>query len=173
MYKECKTKQSCERQKEFEQTLIKMMEKLEYKEITVTALCREMEVPRKAFYRYFDGIEDVLNALTDEMILGAVLHVENQIELEDFFAYWKKHKFFLDVLEEHGLSQKLMERTFAMVIASERLDMTSGEAIKSSAYISAMLTLVIMWHHNGMKQSVSEMKMLVLEMFDSGSKTTN
>ena len=170
MYKECKTLQSRERQKKFKQTLFKMMEKQEFKEITVTALCREMEVPRKAFYRYFDTIEDVLNALTDEIITEASFYVDGQMELEAFFEYWKRQKAFLDVLEKNGLSQKLMDCCFSIVINSEQFDMTSAEAMKSSAYISAMVTLVVMWHHNGMKQSVGEMKHLVLEMFAGESK---
>jgi len=170
MYKKCKTKASTERQKQFEQTLLELMEKQLYKEITVSALCKEMGAPRKAFYRYFDSIEDVLNALTDEIIIKASLHVEGQIELEKFFEYWKKEKAFLDVLQKNGLSQKMMERCFSMVLANERLDMNSVAAMKRAGYISAMLTLVTMWHHNGMKQSVGEMKNLVLEMFVNDSK---
>jgi len=170
MYKKCKTKASTERQKQFEQTLLELMEKQLYKEITVSALCKEMGAPRKAFYRYFDSIEDVLNALTDEIIIKASLHVEGQIELEKFFEYWKNEKAFLDVLQKNGLSQKMMERCFFMVLANESLDMTSVEAMKRVGNISAMLTLVTMWHHNGMKQSVGEMKNLVLEMFVNDSK---
>lgn len=172
MYKECKTFQSSERQKTFEKTLLEMMKKQDFKEITVSELCKEMGVPRKAFYRYFDAKEDVLNALTDEILLGAVLHVETQIELEKFFEYWKNQKAFLDVLEKNGLSEKLMERTFSLWLDRERLNMLSGEAMKSAGYISAMLTLVIMWHHNGMVQSVGEMKSLVLEMFAGNSKSS-
>lgn len=172
MYKECKTSQSSERQKVFGETLLKMMKKQDFKEITVSALCKEMGVPRKAFYRYFDTKEDVLNALTDEILLGAVLHVESQIELEKFFEYWRNQKDFLDILEKNGLSEKLMERTFSMWLDREQLDMTSGEAMKSSGYIAAMLTLVVMWHHNGMRQSVDEMKGLVLEMFAGNSKSS-
>lgn len=173
MYKECKTQKSGERQKEFVQTLLKMMKKQDFKAITVSALCKEMGAPRKAFYRYFDSMEDVLNALTDEVIIEASLHVEGQIELEDFFEYWRKEKAFLDVLQKNGLSQKMMERCFFMAMANERLDMTSAEAMKRASYIAAMLTLVTMWHHNGMKQSVGEMSKLVLEMFVNDSRNKN
>ena len=170
MYKQCKTLKSRDRQKEFEQTLLRMMEKQLFKEITVSALCREMGAPRKAFYRYFDSMEDVLNALTDEVIVEASLHVDGQIELERFFEYWRKETAFLDVLQKNGLSQKMMERCFSMVLADECLDMNSVNAMKRAGYISAMLTLVTMWHHNGMKQSVGEMKNLVLQMFVNESK---
>lgn len=124
MYKECKTLKSNERQKEFERTLLKMMESQDFKSITVSALCRKMGTPRKAF---------------------------------------------LDVLQKNGLSQKMMERCFAKELINEYLDMTSIEAMKRASYIAAMLTLVTMWHHNGMKHSVGEMKKLVLEMFVNDS----
>lgn len=166
MYKECKTLKSCERQKKFEQTLIKMMEEKPFEEITVSALCKKMGAPRKAFYRYFDGIEDVLNALLDEILLSAFLHIEVRVELEKFFRYWKEQKILLDILEKNGLSQKMVDRSFALALSSERLEVLSGTDMKYAGYVSAILTMVIMWHHSGMRQSVEEMKMLVLEMFD-------
>ena len=169
MYKECKTLKSSERQKQFEVTLLKMMEAQSFKDITVTALCRELGAPRKAFYRYFEEMEDVLNALMDEILLAAFMHVEGQIELEKFFAYWKKQKTFLDVLEKNGLSQKMMDRAFALMMSTERLDGQSGKGMKYAGYISAILTMIVMWHHSGMKQSVEEMKNLVVEMFSGDS----
>ena len=92
MYKECKTLRSCERQREFGKMLLKIMEKQDLKKITVSALCREMKVPRRSFYRYFDTIEDVLDALTDEVVIAASFRVDRQIDLEAFFEYWKNHE---------------------------------------------------------------------------------
>ena len=166
MYKKCKTLQSSERQREFVHTFFEMMKKKQFKEITVSALCKEMGAPRKAFYRYFDGIEDVLNALLDEILLSAFLHIEVRVELEKFFLFWKEQKILLDVLEKNGLSQKMMDRYFALALSNERLDTPSGKDLKYAGYVSAILTMIIMWHHSGMRQSVEEMKMLVLEMFD-------
>ena len=165
MYKECKTKQSCERQKEFEQTLIKMMENQKFGDITVSALCREMGVPRKAFYRYFDHMDDVLYALMDEMLAAAFLYMEIRPELEKFFEYWYQRKNFLDVLEKNELSQKMIDRSFSLIMTSEHLETMTKKEMMYGSYISAILTLVIMWHHTGMKQSVEEMTELVKEMF--------
>lgn len=165
MYKKCKTVQSCERQKEFEQTLIRMMEHTSYEEVTVSALCREMGVPRKAFYRYFDRMEDVLDALVDEMIDAAFLRIEVKAKLEVFFEYWKKQAYLLDVLEKNDMSQKLMDRALTFIITSEHMEAMTGTEMKYAGYVAAILTLVIMWHHTGMKKSVEEMKALTMEMF--------
>ena len=170
MYKKCKTFKSSERQKEFEQILLKMMEKQSFKEITVSALCREVGAPRKAFYRYFEGIEDVLYALMDEMLYTAFFHMEVRLELEKFFEYWRDNSSFLDVLEKNGLSQKLIDRSYTLIMTSEKLEAMTRREMKYAGYISAILTLVIMWHHSGMRQSVEEMKELVLEMFQVDSE---
>ena len=165
MYKKCKTKQSSERQKAFEQTMLKMMETIPFEEITVSALCKEMGAPRKAFYRYFDRMEDVLYALMDEVMKAAFFHMEVRMELDKFFEYWKSQKAFLDVLEKNELSQKMMDRAFTLIMTSERLEAMTKTEMMYAGYISAILTLVIMWHHTGMKQSPEEMKELVMEMF--------
>lgn len=165
MYKKCKTLKSSERQKEFEQTLLKMMETVSFSEITVVELCREMGVPRKAFYRYFERMDDVLDALMDEILYAAFFYMEVRVELEKFFDYWKQQRGILDVLEKNGLSQKLMDRAFTFVMTSEHLDELTSTEMKYAGYVSAIMTLVIMWHHSGMHKSVEEMKDLILEMF--------
>lgn len=165
MYKKCKTLKSSERQKEFEKTLLKMMEKTSFSDITVVALCQEMGVPRKAFYRYFDRIEDVLDALMDEVLYAAFFYMEVRVELEKFFGYWKQEKYILDILEKNGLSQKLMDRAFTLVMTSGQLETLTSTEMKYAGYVSAIMTLVIMWHHSGMRMSVKEMEDLTIEMF--------
>ena len=55
MYKLCKTEQSVRRQREIENCLFDILKEKKYDEITITELCERMNIPRKAFYRYFDG----------------------------------------------------------------------------------------------------------------------
>lgn len=165
MYKECKTLASSERQKQFEETLLKLMKKQPFKEITVSALCREMEAPRKAFYRYFDSVEDVLYALMDKVLHGGFSQMENRLELELFFQFWMERRELLDILEKNGLSQKLMDRSYSLILTSEKLEAMTKKEMMYAGYVSAILTLVIMWHHTGMRQSPEEMKELVHEMF--------
>ena len=41
----------------------------------------------------------------------------------------------------------------------------SSKELKYAGYISAIMTMLISWHHAGMKQSEKEMSILVKEMF--------
>ena len=69
MYKLCKTEQSAARQKELEQGLLAAMSVQNYEEITISDLCKKMNIPRKSFYRYFTSKEGALHALLDHTIL--------------------------------------------------------------------------------------------------------
>ena len=55
MYKLCKTEQSANRQRSLEQGLLQAMQIKHFDEISVSDLCAQLDVPRKAFYRYFDS----------------------------------------------------------------------------------------------------------------------
>ena len=69
MYKVCKTKQSAERQRYIVDCLMEMLFSMPFHEITVQALCKKADIPRKTFYRYFEGKEDVFDAMVDQVML--------------------------------------------------------------------------------------------------------
>lgn len=165
MYKICKTEKSAERQKQFQEILLSMMEEQSYQSITVTALCEKMGTSRRVFYRYFETLEDVLNAIVDEVLAGAYYHLEVRVEILKFFCYWKEHKAFLDVLAKNGQSQKLVDRSFSIILSNLTLEQVTAKEMKYSGYISAIITMVVMWHHSGMKNSPEEMTELMAEMF--------
>ncbi len=165
MYKICKTEKSIERQKLFQTTLLTMMKKQRYQEITVTALCKEMEIPRKTFYRYYDTLEDVLYAIIDSAITESFLYLEIKADLVGFFYYWKKYKALLDVLEKSGLSPWMMNRIYGRFHKSIYKEDYSNEDLRYSGYIAAIMTMLLTWHHSGMKQSEEEMSQQVRHLF--------
>lgn len=164
MYKQCKTIKTVQRQKEFEKTLLSMMERMDYRDISISALCREMKVQRKTFYRYFDGIEDVLNIMIDEVMQEAFLFLEGTPEIERFFDFWKSKRRFLDILAQHHLSSLLLNRT------SERILLLSGETVTIKglrwiSYAAAFVSIVIIWHRGGLLQSAEELADMVRKIY--------
>ena len=69
MYKLCVSEQSAQRQRELEAGLLELMQTRSYEDITVSDLCDHLEIPRKAFYRYFSGKDGALHALLDHTLL--------------------------------------------------------------------------------------------------------
>lgn len=164
MYKICKTAKSEERQIEFQNTLIKMLEKKKLKEVTIVELCKEMQVSRKTFYQYFDTVEDILYSMIDRELQKGFLHLEIRPDIEDFFTFWKEKKWLLDILQDNGLSQILVDRTYFYSNITEEKRYTISN-MKYAGWISAIITVLLLWHHGGMQQSTEEMKELIITMF--------
>ncbi len=160
MYKICKTEKSIERQELFQLTLLSMMDKHKYQEISVTSLCKEMGIPRKTFYRYYDTLEDVLYSMIDEALAQSFLCMEVTLDLEGFFAQWKNWKCLLDMLQKNGMSSVMVDRIYERLGESMHKERFSSDDVRYSASISAIMTMVFTWHHSGMKQSVEEMSEL-------------
>lgn len=164
MYKICKTPKSEARQREFQDTLIKMLEKQKMKDITIVALCQEMGISRKTFYQYFDTIEDVLYATIDKELRNGFLLLEITPQVVEFFQFWKDRKNLLDLLEKNGMSELLVYRA-NFLSDLEKGEMYTLQKMKYAGWMSALLTVLVLWHHGGMKQSLEEMTELVYDMF--------
>lgn len=165
MYKMCKTEKSIERQKLFQTTLLEMMKKQTYQGITVTSLCKEMQIPRKTFYRYYDTLEDVLHLLLDDTVREAFLYLEVKADLIGFYTYWKRKKSFLDVLERSGLSSLLVNRIYDRLSEHDIEKEITDEDLRFAGYVAAIMTILLIWHHSGMKQSPEEISLQVKHMF--------
>ena len=167
MYKICKTAKSEMRQQEFQDTLLKMLKTQKMKDITIVSLCQEMEISRKTFYQYFDTIEDVLYIMIDKELRNAFLLLEYNPEVENFFGFWIEHKELLDILQRNELSNILVERAYNFSDIYRDANYTI-QTMKHAGWISSIITVLVLWHHGGMKQSPDEMQKMIYEMFHIG-----
>ena len=165
MYKICKTPKSEARQAEFQATLLRLLEKQKLKDITIVSLCQEMGISRKTFYQYFDTIEDVLYAMVDRELRNGFLCLEITPEIDKFFVFWKKQKWLLDVLQANELSQVLVDRAYFISNFTNKEDQFTTQNMKSAGWITAIITVLVLWHHGGMQQSPEEMQELLYSMF--------
>ena len=171
MYKICKTPKSEARQIEFQETLLQMLKKQKMQDITIVSLCQKMEISRKTFYQYFDTIDDVLYMIVDKELRNGFLILEVKPELNGFFEFWRKRKALLDVLEKNELSQILVERAYSISSIDDMKQMFTMQHMKYAGWISAIMTVLILWHHGGMQQTSTQMEELLWEMFHLDKKT--
>lgn len=165
MYKICKTPKAEARQREFQDTLIRLLDKQKMESITIVSLCKEMQISRKTFYQYFDTLEDVLYAVVDREMRAGFLLLEIEPEVQKFFLFWKERKWLLDILENNGMSQLLVNRMYVIVFSESDAVLVETKGLKYAGMVSAIVAVLILWHHNGMKQSVQEMEQVIFEMF--------
>lgn len=165
MYKSCRRLQAIERQKEFGITLISMMDQMNYVDITITSICKKMNISRNIFYRYFDTLDDVLYMVMDQVLMEAFLMLEGCPKLEDFFVFWKNKKPFLDILEKSGKNQLLIERAYIVCFENRKFKNFSMRDMEYAGIMSAFITIILIWHQSGMNYTIREMTTLINSMF--------
>lgn len=173
MYKLCKTEQSAARQRQIEDALLELMTVRRYEDITVTDLCRYLEMPRKAFYRYFSGKDGALFALLDHRLMEyaagdrenreiRIFHV--RVDLEWFFRFWLGQKLLLDSLARSGISGILVERAIRNSQEAQVFETPaqSREFVSqaTSFIVCGLMSMVLQWHLSGYEKSVEEMAAL-------------
>lgn len=173
MYKLCKTEQSTRRQKEIENCFVNILQTKSYEDITITEICSGMNMPRKAFYRYFDSKDDVLTAVIDHTMSeynGFSVDRSNEsrrslvLELEEYFAFWKKKRDLIYALDKSGLIGHLIERIVNFPIADRVLvskflpndDERMRERVLRFSFAGLAYTMIC-WYEEDFKTSTLEM----------------
>ena len=180
MYKLCKTEQSANRQRQLEQGLLQAMLTSQYDEISVSDLCSRLDIPRKAFYRYFDGKEGALHALLDHTLMAyesfPVIYAEGEKrtlvrDLEQFFLFWIRQKPLLDALQRSGLSGVLIERAIAHAAEETTVPRRFLRAEEQQMQqhvtmfgICGLMSMVLQWHHDGYGESAHFMASVAVRL---------
>ncbi len=101
-YRHCVTENAVDRQRQFENALLELMETKTLPQISIQEICSRVGLSRKSFYRYFSSKEACLHALVDHAILNFTdIPFQNdraQELLERFFLYWMHRRKLLDAL---------------------------------------------------------------------------
>lgn len=169
MYKICKTEQSAARQKELEQYLLKEMLQRHFDDISISDLCDGLNIPRKAFYRYFSGKRGALDALIDHTLfefdsltlkMGQRKDITQRNYLEFYFRFWHNQKDLLDAIDHSNLWEVLMDRS--VNYAQEELNRTKKHLPsyqqEEGAYLTkftvyGMMGIIQLWYRNGFAHS--------------------
>lgn len=178
MYKICLTEESSRRQRRLEMGLLEALRRQPYEKVTLTDLCRQLEIPRKSFYRYFPTKDDCLLALIDHTLSDcntvALSGWEGdgelkQIHLECFFRYWLEQRSFLDALQDNGFHSLLLDRTTVFVDAMKKNDPPTDFARDQVEYFIAhgLMSTVLRWHHFGFQSTPEEMAATFAQLLHS------
>lgn len=170
MYRKCTTEISALHQKQITQSLLDLMQKMAYDDITVTQLCQAAGITRRIFYHLFSNKAGALYALIDTTILEIESYGRDIPNAsERFFRYWKENRLLLDALAENKMSGLLLERMISNVL-TEDYDLQYWLQLKGWSEnskeiiifgISGLMGLVYSWHYDGFRRSPEEMAALL------------
>lgn len=156
MYKICKTEQSASRQRELEMGLLSLMTERSYEDISISDLCLRLNIPRKAFYRYFSCKDGALQALMDHTLMEYTLIVEDRLDLTEFFRFWQKQKPLLDAIEKNHLQNTFISRLIASALQEEHITSTA-KTHKMNFILCGLMSMVLSWFHADFKATPQEM----------------
>ena len=166
MAKTCTTEKTANRQRWIENGLMELMQESKFEHITVTDLCRHLDLSRRSFYRYFDDMEDVLDSLMnhtfqDMAIADSGLTVA---ELEKYYEFWLRKKPLLSALAYSGMHSKLAQYALKYTDAEMLKEYLSIDDLGMDLsremnlfVISGLSSLLISWHAEGFQKSPHQM----------------
>ena len=182
MYKLCKTERSAKRQRLIERALLELMTEYPFDEISITQLCEKLDMPRKAFDRYFDGKEGALQALLEHTILEyeGFMHDTSvvqssrrsmQEELEKLFLFVKQQKPLLDALRASNLLDKLApaatSRAVHDMVPLSQLLPEEPDFVRVEIYdfaANGLVAMIVKWHQENFEKTSAEMATLAVRM---------
>ena len=174
MYKKCKTEKSKKRQREIEQAFLKCLSQKLYEDIAVSELCAVANIPRKAFYRYFETKEGVLHALIDHTLQGYEEYYQSNKkerrtingDLEAYFSFWltEPRNSLLKALKKSDLIDTLYK--YSKDLAESGFINTARFLPEESVWeqkqifsfaITGLMTIMLDWYDGGCAESTKEM----------------
>lgn len=183
MYRKCTTEISARHQRQAEESLLNLMQKIPYEDITVTQLCAEAGITRRVFYHLFSNKNDALCALIDHIILDQESYQSGQSdEALGFFQYWKKQAPLLDALSENQMTGLLLERMVTCVMDEDydyrhwlRANGWDREVEQETVIfnLSGIMGLIFSWYYSHFRKSPEEMARIMTRLLTQPLARTN
>ena len=177
MYKKCQTAKSRERQRYIADALVDMMGEMSFREVQISELCRRADVPRKAFYRYFDTKEDVITFLAETALAESAEggdFIERELGYGEgmgvhLFRYWKEHAALFRALTDRDSYGIFQEAYIDMIMSNELGHSRVSKKHKNNRAVamfcaSGFMGMLLMWERHGFQKSPEEMGKLFNRM---------
>ena len=158
--------------------LMILMEKKDFKEISITELTKKAGVSRMAFYRSYNIKEDIIATYIDELFqeyskeILSKENIDNFNNLRLYFSYFRKHDTLISNLIKSNLINMLLEKcidsfyTLSQDVACNKSYSTEKQKLWIQYMAGGLYNVLIEWAKNGMKQSDEYMSKIVFDFIN-------
>ncbi|MFW2489719.1 TetR/AcrR family transcriptional regulator [Clostridium chromiireducens] len=158
--------------------LMILMEKKNFKEISITEITKKAGVSRMAFYRNYNVKEDIITTYIDELFKEyskEVIQKENLDNYENlrlYFSYFRKHEKLISNLINSNLINILLEKCIESFYELSQRILCKNSLLPEQhkfwiEYMAGGLyNVLIEWAKGGMKQSDDYMAKTISEFIN-------
>lgn len=143
--------------------LFKLMKKMDYHDITISALVKSAGVSRNSFYRNYSSIEDILRQYLAEQTSQwweKYIQDPNPYIIKEIFRHLLSMQEEIFLIYQAGLSYLLMEHI--VLCGKESLNDEVGRIYQTAFMSGGLCGLAHQWILRGMKETPDEMQALFL-----------
>ncbi len=150
-----------------------------YPSVSVSDICRQVGISRKAYYNYYPDKDTCFLAIIDRTIREMNLYVTTTVSDQSppmevavaMMTYWREHRDLLDICVRNNLLHYVIAQHMCHVMEEDRavLDMMSTPEVKSDAdilvcYSTSQLTLMLQWYLRDFQDPVEDMAKKLLRI---------
>jgi AcrR family transcriptional regulator len=163
-------------QREIKKALIVLMRKYQYKDITVKQIILESKLSRKTFYRNYNSKDDVLISLVKKSLEDyfSIVNNEDVDILSTIFSFVVKNKELLFLLDKNDMLYVVLQYINRYGFDYREKHLSSSNPFTQlfdnldSNYLvalncGAILNVVALWVHQGMKDSPDSVRATISE----------
>ncbi len=144
------------------QALIILLQTTSYDKITVSAVCKKAGVSRMAFYGNFDGKDDLLEAIVEDLNKTIYLEIGSPFSASAgvewylrFFKILEGKKDILFLIFDAGFRKKYF--FFVNELILHNRDYTMEEKYRRLIWSGGIENVIVYWRENGMRESTDEL----------------
>lgn len=150
-----------------EVSLINLLEKNEYRKISINLLIQEANVSKATFYRYFDSLDDCIECILEETLNDIFTGTIEEGKIKDYvlkiFTSIYEKRDLLQLFEKRGLLYKLNSFILDKTIKQIKLLDVLNNYYQPYFFAGASYALIIAWCRNGFQDSPKVMTKIFFE----------
>lgn len=173
MAKQCQSEQTSRRHAALEQSLLTLLRTCPLQEISVKDICQMAAIPRRTFYHYFAGKEELTESLIHDLLLACDLAVTPDFSagqkdlyprLVAFFRFWREeHREDLKLLLQNGLAPQIIRLALHWVqqeylrMGNSRQEPPGQAPLVTVAAVTGFFSLLFYWIQTDCAESAEQM----------------
>lgn len=160
------------------EAFLELLEKNPIEKISISDVCRDADVNRSTFYKYYSDLPQVLSEIENETLDMIPVITERPVKnadnsgflekLEEFFTYVKENERVFRILVVNSDNSNFNRRLVEVVMQKyvNENDVTDERVIKYSYVyvVSGVIGILRKWISEGFQLSVKDFSKLVFEM---------